>query len=472
MKLRAINFVFLLVLLATINGCKKMDEWLDEKYNKSDVMPKTISDFQKLLDNDNVINLNNPVIGEIGTDNFYLGTTEWQNLPVSQRNSYIWEKDIFEGAPNDDWKYGYRIIEYSNIAINGLAKISASASEQNAYNSVLGSALFYRAFALYSLSQIFSKPYNPTSAANDLGVPLKLSDDVNEEVVRSTVQQVYTRIVEDLQKARDLLPQNLVRTTRPSRTAANALLSRVFLHMEEYENAEVSATAALQDYNTLINFNTLNSASIFPFPRLSTTTNNPEVIFWATGVGYQALRPGFIAVASVDSLLLKSYEDNDLRKSIFYMAIAGPFPKIVFKASYAGNFDVFTGISTNEIFLNRAEAFARQNKVTEAMKDLNDLLRTRWKNDQNGSTTYTDKTTATGQQALTIILEERRKELPFHGQIRWEDLRRLNKDPNFSKTLIRVVNGQTYTLAPNDNRYVYPIPEDEIKLSGIQQNPR
>jgi starch-binding outer membrane protein, SusD/RagB family len=70
-----------------------------------------------------------------------------------------------------------------------------------------------------------------------------------------------------------------------------------------------------------------------------------------------------------------------------------------------------------------------------------------------------------------VILQERRKELPFTADVRWEDLRRLNKDPNFQKTIVRVLNGTTYTLPPNDPKYVLPIPENEVQLSGLQQNP-
>ncbi len=70
------------------------------------------------------------------------------------------------------------------------------------------------------------------------------------------------------------------------------------------------------------------------------------------------------------------------------------------------------------------------------------------------------------------ILEERRKELPFTGQLRWEDLRRLNKDQRFAKILVRTIAGNEYQLLPNSKRYVFPIPDIEIELSGIPQNER
>ncbi|MFN3666647.1 MAG: RagB/SusD family nutrient uptake outer membrane protein, partial [Sediminibacterium sp.] len=87
-------------------------------------------------------------------------------------------------------------------------------------------------------------------------------------------------------------------------------------------------------------------------------------------------------------------------------------------------------------------------------------------------TPFTPKVAATQSAALALVLSERRKELPFTSQIRWEDIRRLSKDPATAITLQRTINGQTITLQPGDSRYVFPIPENEILLSGIQQNPR
>jgi hypothetical protein len=84
---------------------------------------------------------------------------------------------------------------------------------------------------------------------------------------------------------------------------------------------------------------------------------------------------------------------------------------------------------------------------------------------------FTPLTAATAEEALQIVLRERRKELVGRG-LRWYDLRRLNKDPRFAQTLTRVVNGQTYILPPNDPRYTHLIPFEVIALTGMQQNQR
>jgi hypothetical protein len=73
---------------------------------------------------------------------------------------------------------------------------------------------------------------------------------------------------------------------------------------------------------------------------------------------------------------------------------------------------------------------------------------------------------------LVFVLNERRKELPNTGQVRWEDLRRLNTDSRFARTLTRVNNGIIYTLLPGDPRYVFPFTAKIIQQEGLQQNER
>jgi hypothetical protein len=103
--------------------------------------------------------------------------------------------------------------------------------------------------------------------------------------------------------------------------------------------------------------------------------------------------------------------------------------------------------------------------ASAAMNDLNTLLMKRWK-----TGTFIPYTAINATDALSKILTERRKELLMRG-IRWSDLRRLNKEPQFAKTLIRVIGGQTYYLYPNDKRYVFPIPLQIIQMTGVPQNP-
>jgi hypothetical protein len=163
----------------------------------------------------------------------------------------------------------------------------------------------------------------------------------------------------------------------------------------------------------------------------------------------------------VDTALYQSYAENDLRKQAFYFPLD---PGYVFIGTYNGNISsLFTGIATDEVYLMRAECRARQGDIQRAMDDLNTLLVTRFE-----TGTFKEFTASNKEEALKVILEERRKELPFRC-LRWMDIKRLNKE-GANIVLKRIVGSETYTLAPNDKKYALPLPPDIIKLTGIPQN--
>jgi hypothetical protein len=116
--------------------------------------------------------------------------------------------------------------------------------------------------------------------------------------------------------------------------------------------------------------------------------------------------------------------------------------------------------------LTRAECRARAGQLSGALSDLNTLLAKRWK-----TGTYVPLQAATAEAALSLVLAERRKELVARN-MRWADLRRLNGDPARQVTLARTLNGNSYTLEPGSRRYVYPIPAEEVRLGGLEQNER
>lgn len=461
-KFRLVSLIALTCLLFV--ACKK--SWLDEKQNKADVVPATLKDFQAVLDNHSTMNDIYPAIGLIGADNFYLSDTKIASATATERNAYIWAKDILSGGSSTDWNSAYKVMEYANIVLDGLPDIDVAPSDQASFDNINGSALFYRAFASYTLSQIFCKPYNSSSANVDLGIPVRLSSNVNQPSVRISVQRTYDQMISDLTKAADLLPVTPLYVYRPSKSAANALLAKIYLSMEDYVNALTFVNLALADNSGLLDY---NNTSIVPqgsfrFPSAVGGKSFNEIIFFAQSVNYAVIR-ATVGTAVIDSNLFKSYNNNDLRKTIFYKDNGGG--NVQYFGTYTGGAPCFSGIATNELYLIRAECYARQNNTTAALTDLNALLVKRWK-----TGTFSPVTAVDANDALNKILLERRKELPFTGQIRWEDLRRLNKDSRFAQTLKHTYNGAAYTLTPNDDKYVLPIPDNEIQLTGMEQNPR
>lgn len=448
-----------IIIALNAYACKKQDEFLEVKANNGDVLPNTLKDYQAILDYDVTMNQLAPNIGIVSADNYYVSDNVYASQTLSHnRNAYVWAKTIYDNGWVDDWRKPYTIIAWSNIVLEGIAKIKPAPDETDTYNNLKGSACFYRAFNHFFLAQLFAKPYNVNTATTDAGIPLRLSSDVHASVGRASIHATYEQIRSDLHTAIRLLPNLPVSATRPCKAAAYAFLGKVYLFMQDYANAYAYSDSALQLCNDIIDFNTLNANASNPFPQIQ--NGHKEVVFYMNAIGSPILFPN----ANVDTPLYSGYDANDLRKKIFY---SGSGSNIKFKGHYTGLNYYFMGIATNEIYLIRAEAAARSGNITAAMADLNLLLEKRWK-----SGTFVPLVATNVQQALSFIISERRKELPFTGNIRWEDLRRLNKEPQWAVTLKRVVNGIHYSLAPNDVRYVLPIPEEEIKITGIEQNPR
>jgi len=449
-------FLFIFIVVTTIS-CNK-HEWLDVKSNKSDLIPKSLSDLQAILDNTEVMNFNYPQLGFLGCDNYYLTYSAWQASSTSaERNAYIWAPDIFENITCFDWDAAYKTVAYTNIVLDGLKNLTPSAVQQDEYNNVKGSALFYRAYIFYDLAELFAKPWDSATASSDLGIPIRLSADVNVPSKRSSVQETYDKIIEDLKQAETLLPETPVYLTRPSKSAVEGLLARIYFNRRQYDHSLSWSEKYLEKRNDLLDFNSLDSNGYFKLPGLQPT--NPEITFYCTTITY-----GNSVFPMVDTLLYGSYESTDLRRAMFFITSDSNH---LFTGAYSAFVYLFSGIATNEIMLINAESNARMGNVSASMDVLNKLLLKRY---VTGS--FTPLSAGSTDEALDIIIKERRKELPFTGNLRWEELRRLNKETGRAVNLIRILNGTVYKLPAGDPRYVYPIPPNEIKLNGLEQNVR
>ena len=454
-----IKYITLVVLLScgTIS-CQK--EFLEKKSDKALLIPGTLNDFQALLDYEQVMS-RAPSLNVLSDDDFYTTDNGWLALNTAiERNTYLWASDLYQGSSVGDWSTSYQQVFYANVVLDGLKELKPDANQQMEWNRVKGSALFHRALAFYNLAQLFAGTFDQANAAQIPGIPIRLTSDVNEQSLRGNLQNTYDQILADLLAAEKLLPVLAVYKSRPAKPAVQALLSRVYQTMEDYDKAEAYASLCLQSAGKLIDFNTLNASAANPLPR-ALPNGNDEVLFYNSLLIYSYLRS---TLTIIDSVLYSSYHPDDLRKTIFFIDRGNGM--INFKGSYSGLITLFAGLATDEVYLIRAECYARKGNILLAMKDLNTLLEKRWKKGK-----FTPVSAGNQADALKIILSERRKELISRG-LRWTDLRRLNKDPSLAVTLKRFINGQTYTLPPNDKRYVFSIPENEIQGSGIEQNPR
>ncbi|WP_168208917.1 RagB/SusD family nutrient uptake outer membrane protein [Chitinophaga sp. XS-30] len=432
-------------------SCSK--EWLDEKPDKNLTVPETLDDFEAMLDNLDMNSRSALTLGELATDGHYVLESRWATgFPDFLSNAYTWsnERPYVNIA---DWNSPYYCISTSNVVLEGIGKIKSTGENSERMRRIRGGALFNRARHLYELAQVFCPPYNGLSSELDLGLPLRFESDINIRSVRSTLKATYQAIIDDLMEAKNLLPIRPIFKTRASQPAVFALLSKVYLSMGNYEESGDFADSCLVLYSTLLDFNKINTSANF------IGTFNDEVIFHSIGSPYNMLTSS----GKIEKTLYDSYLMDDLRKKAFFrIESAGT---IVFKGNYYNSTtNLFLGLSTSDLYLIRAECFARKGDVEKAMRDLNLLLLNRY-----DSNTFVPIVAENSNDALHKVLSERKKEFVLRGQ-RWTDLRRLNTDPQFAETLTRTIGGNTYILEPNSFRYTFPIPDDVIQLSGIQQN--
>lgn len=455
LRLHSIIFACMLSFFSVIlSSCKKL---LNEKPNQSLTVPATVQDVQMLLDDHLRINQRNPGAGMISADEYYLLDADFASMDQELRDMHTWQpQNLFKPGPNNNWGEAYNNIYIANVVIDNLKRIPRTESNKLAWDNAKGHAMFVRATMFYYLSTLFAKAYDESTAATDLCVPLRTDPDFNIISVRASVEQCFQQVLQDLKMASSLLPVNPVHVLRPSRPAAHGMLARVYLCMRKYDHAYLYADSCLQVRPTLINYNQpvpdfYNPSATQPFAPF-----HPEIVF-SSSIGY----PYPVYLGYVDSNLYRLYDNNDLRKSVFFRA--GQL--LNFKGNYEAQEGIFNGIATDEMYLVRAECAARKGFKESALQDLNYLLINRWK-----SGTFAPYTAATANDALQLILTERRKELLFRG-LRWTDIKRLNKE-GAGIVLTRSINNQTYTLAANDLRYALPLPKDVLELTGMPDNPR
>ena len=444
-----------IILIFGLGGCTK--DFLSVKRDKSESTLYSVSQLQGLMDNTQRMNASWPEAGLIGADNMYILYEDWLSTSSGARDNYIWGDDVFMAGGVNDWSLPYIAIFYANLVLDGVNDIAIDASQTSDLDNVRGQAYFFRAYGFYQLAQLFAKPYNENTSKTDPGVPLRLTSDLNAPTVRSTVQETYDQIIKDLSTSLDLLPVKPLYKTRPSKPAALAMLARTYLVMGDYGNALEDAEKSFQLYDSLMDYNTIDPSPTYPFQFF-----NAETIFFTRMAGTTSCQ--YPPKAKVDSGLYKMYQSNDLRKRLFFKPIDSASQG--FYGNYSGESDQFTGIATDEVLLMAAECNARVGNKDKAMQELNLLLKSRYKYG-----TFVPLQADNQNQALDIVLSERRKELAFRG-LRWTDLRRINNDPIRAVTITRILNGEHYVLKPNDPRYVFPIPEDVIQMTGIAQNER
>ncbi len=457
---KALSILLCIIGLMLLNSsCSK---YLDIQSNDGLVIPKTLEDLQKLLDNTLTMNRGIGSMGEISADDYFLEQSVLDMQTDVDRLNYTWRNDLYNFS--NDWSAGYGPVYISNLVLERLNRIERTAANAADYDRIKGTALFAKSNQYLSLLWNYAKAFQSTTAASDLGIVLRNSSDMNEKSKRSSVLECYNALISDLRSAARLLPHESSHVMRPSEPAAYGVLARAYLSMAKYDSAYYYADKMLQIKNNLMDFN--NPAEVDLLGANSFLRYNKEIVGY-----YEQTSNGtpLIRIAQMDTVLYSSFDANDLRKQAYFKPGVNGYQ--AFKGNYAvasnawETVSPFGGIAVDEVYLIRAECLARAGKLAEAQADLNKLLTTRYK-----SGTFEPYQLTVKAEVLDLILRERRKELIFRG-LRWMDIKRLNLEgANIIQR--RFLGGKEYRLEPNANRYALPLPDDIIRATGMQQNPK
>jgi len=448
-------FLYTTVLLIwSFGSCKK---FLDAKSDSALSTIENLDDAQSLLDAFGQVNLGHANSMDNSVDDFFVNQSQYNGFsytPFIQR-IYRWEDSNVFGATSvygdNDWSALYAIVYRANTVLEKADLLELKPAELTKKDDIKGQSIFLRGYSFLQLVWTFAKSYDTETAAKEPGLPLRLSTDFNQQIGRSSIEATYKQIISDLKNAARLLPEHVAssRPTRPGKAAAYAALARTYLSMRDYASCLAYADSSLTIQNNLLDYNTKDTNATVPFQQFE----QPEVLYYGMSVPYV----GFFGL--VDTVLYQSYSSNDLRRKLFFTA---DNDEVKFKGSYfPGGF--FSGLSTDEVYLMRAECYARTGDIVKAMDDLNTLLQNRIL-----LASFIPLTANNPNDALQLILSERRKEL-VGRELRWMDIKRLNFE-GANINLNRVIDNKRYTLTANSPRFAIPIPEEVISLSGIAQN--
>lgn len=228
------KITFLSILSFSLAGCD-----LDTKpYQSIDVDQLTPGNVETLtlgtyayMKSNNGIMRSAHYFGEYGSDNLSLSGATTDPL----MNIYNYLRTTNNSRIADIWSYSYKTI----ININATLEV-APEGESKEFDMIIGENYYLRAFHYFTLVNVFGQPYINSPETN-LGVPIKLTTSLDDFPARATVKEVYEQIEKDLLKAIELMTIPAGSTIQPknscyaSKEVAEALLSRVYLYMENWE---------------------------------------------------------------------------------------------------------------------------------------------------------------------------------------------------------------------------------------------
>lgn len=465
--MKNVTTILAICVVVMLTGC---NDYLDIK-PKGEKIPTTVSDYATLLNYESVQKVSDTYPAYLTDDVFLPDVAEGTATPglnsvdQSIRNLYLFKKEVFGDAQDDGfWFASYNRIYYYNTVIDNI--MNADGSDEQQKLSIRAEALISRALEYLYLVNGYAKYYDVRTAESDPGVPLILDEDISKKnLVRASVKDVYAQIQSDLQTALPNLPmQAKGNAFRASKAAGYGVLAKMYLYMGNYTEALKAANAVLEMNNSLLDLK--KYAVVKPQSSIGRTNvpqdiDNPENIY----IKFAPYVYGLSSKVFGSDELISLFSEDDMRLQVYFTKNFRNIPtdKYVWAPYLRANL----AVSSPEIYLIAAECEAREGSIERAIALINKLRDNRIKN--NTDIVATDR-----NDALQKVLEERRRELAMSGMVRYIDLKRLNQESQFAKTVTHVTGEGTFRLEPNSPLYVLPIPAKVMRFNknSMKQNER
>lgn len=367
---------------------------------------------------------------------------EFQNNRITPFNSYNLSL----------WSSAYNTVYMVNAVLEGLG--GSDKVTDDLKNQLEGEVRFVRAFTYFYLLNLYG------------AVPLisTTNPQKNSVASRDSIDAIYTFIKDDLQMAWSLLEINYRdgRKTFPNRFAAAALLARVSLYLEEWDNVEKWSTEVINRSDLYAIEPDLNEVFL---------SDSDEAIWQIspTNLGYTYEADTFVLMDSpsnsphnpvyLNHALVEDFDSNDLRLRNWISTLESGGKTFNFAYKYKINKfseiakEYSTVLRLAEIYMIRAEGRLYNGDPLNALNDINTIRNRAGLKNLEG---------LSDEALMDAIVQERNKELFTEWGHRWLDLKRWD-----------LINDSLSLTKPfwETTDVLYPIPEQElVRNPNMEQN--
>ena len=414
-----------------------------------------------------------------GNSNTYGEIYQWTFRPTNREI-----ESIYAGL--------YTVIGRCNFYLDQVdalrAKLSSDADIQT-LDQYTGEVYCARGLAYAELIKCFCEAYDENK--DQLGVVLRTSYFNAEPVKRASLKDSYARVIEDLEKAEEMLDEDnsYYDAAYFTQAAAQAIRARVALYMGDWQTAVEYSTKLISRtdrFELSLASYTVTSDGMNEVDYLWHYDSGYEVIwrigYTSTSYGgalgqnflsfnndYTYYYPDYVPAQSALSL----YKSGDARYNAYFAELSTGYshqlswPLLI---KYYGNRELLSlyiyhvnmpkPIRLAEQYLIRAEAYCNLGKFGPASTDISTLRNSRYSN-KGGTLSVSE------DNWMQVIDEERVRELYMEG-FRLNDLKRWGKGFERTPQASVQAEGSKLKVEPNNPRFVWPIPKHEIEAPGSE----